>query len=66
MVDTAPKKLKYSEAKLQAHKAHSKTRENLGLAFTRWGALKERMGMKGKWSGAHASGVVEPERTAQL
>lgn len=36
MADTALKKLKYSEAKRQADEAHSKTRVNLGLAFTRW------------------------------
>ncbi|XP_037644107.1 protein suppressor of hairy wing-like isoform X2 [Sebastes umbrosus] len=36
----------YSEAKRNADKARSQTRVNLGLAFTRWRALKMKMGMK--------------------
>uniref|UniRef100_A0A667XSL2 Uncharacterized protein n=1 Tax=Myripristis murdjan TaxID=586833 RepID=A0A667XSL2_9TELE len=33
-------------SKRQVYRAHSTTRGNLGLAFTRWRALKERMRMK--------------------
>ncbi len=34
------------EAKRQADKVHSRTREFLGLAFSCFRALKERLGMK--------------------
>ncbi len=47
-VDVAVKKSKYSrcEAKLQVNKARSKTRVNLSLTFSRFRALKKRLGMK--------------------
>nr|XP_046265223.1 uncharacterized protein LOC124069804 isoform X2 [Scatophagus argus] len=46
MADTAPKKRQYSEAKRQADKARSKTRVNLGLAFSRWREMKQSLGMR--------------------
>lgn len=44
----SPKKRKCvpSDAKRRADKARSKTRVNLGLAFDRFRALKERLGLK--------------------
>ncbi len=44
----AAKKRLYSpsEVKQQVDEARSRTRVNLSLAFSRFGALKERMGMK--------------------
>ncbi len=47
-VDVTAKKRKYSpsETKWQADIAHSRTRMNLGLAFTHFQALKERLGIK--------------------
>ncbi len=47
-MDVAVKERKYnpSEAKRQAEKAHSRMRVNLSLAFSRFQALKERLGMK--------------------
>ena len=46
MADAPTKKRKYSQNKRELDKARSKTRVNLGLAFPRWRALKERMGLK--------------------